>query len=360
MHTTHAIALGGWLLGWVLLWRVPRIRRGAAHDALGPVTVIVPARNEARRLPALLERLAPGLPANVRVLVVDDHSTDGTADVARRWPAVSVVPAPDLPPGWKGKPWACHTGAAAAPDGELVFVDADVRLTAPALLDAVAARRRDGGVVSIWPYHHVERPYEHLSALFNVVALMSLGAGSALPPRRMREAMGPVLLTSSADYRTVGGHEAVRGEITESLALGRRYADAGFDNHVYGGDADISLRMYADGFRALVEGWTKSVGPGAGAIHPFRMLGVSLWVFCSFGAWLWYGGLPKPWSVALSLLFAAQMYVMFRQVGRFGIVDALLFPLHTTFLALIFLWSLFRTHVLKRVSWRGRSYPSAP
>jgi 4,4'-diaponeurosporenoate glycosyltransferase len=215
-------------------------------------------------------------------------------------------------------------------------------------------------VLSIWPYHHVERPYEHLSALFNVLALMALGAGSALPPRRMREAMGPIFLTASADYRAVGGHAAVRGAVTESLALGRRFSDAGYDNHVYGGDRDITLRMYSEGLGALIQGWTKSAGPIVGAVHPLRFLGLGLWVACSLGAWTWYGGLPKPWSVALTALFAVQMYVMFRQVGRFGLLDALLFPIHTTFVILVFAWGFVRTHVLRRVAWRGRTYPTSP
>ena len=68
----------------------------------------------------------------------------------------------------------------------------------------------------------------------------------------------------------------------------------------------------------------------------------------------WAHGLPQIGSVVLTGLFAAQMWVLFRQVGRFGIVDALLYPVHVAFLTVVTVVGLFRAHVLRRVRWRGR------
>ena len=99
MFTPHWIALGGWLLGWILLWRVPRLPRSASDTPMAPVTIVIPARNEAQRLPGLLGPLTDGLPAVAQVVVVDDHSTDGTGEVAGRYPRVRVLSAPDLPAG---------------------------------------------------------------------------------------------------------------------------------------------------------------------------------------------------------------------------------------------------------------------
>ncbi len=74
------------------------------------------------------------------------------------------------------------------------------------------------------------------------------------------------------------------------------------------------------------------------------------------GAPLWVGGLPKPLSIALTALYVVQMGVLFRQVGRFGWIDALLYPVHAVFVTGVLAVGLVRTHVLRRVAWRGRSY----
>ena len=86
--------------------------------------MIIPARNEAHNLPRLLESLASQSVQPREVIVVDDGSTDDTAEIARRHGAEVLVSKP-LPEGWRGKPWACHQGAEAASGDLLCFVDAD-------------------------------------------------------------------------------------------------------------------------------------------------------------------------------------------------------------------------------------------
>ena len=76
MVTAHWIALVGWILGWVLLWRVPRLPRSAPEEPMAPVTIVIPARNEAQRIAGLLGPLTVGLPPAAQVIVVNDHSTD--------------------------------------------------------------------------------------------------------------------------------------------------------------------------------------------------------------------------------------------------------------------------------------------
>lgn len=357
MHTPHWIALGGWILGWILLWRVPRLPRRVPDSPMGPVTIVVPARNEAQRLPDLLGALTAGLPDTAQVVVVDDHSTDGTGDVARRYPHVQVLAAPALPPGWTGKAWACHNGARAAAPGDLVFLDADVQLRPDALARALAMRRERGGLVSVWPYHRAVRAYEHLSALFNVASFMAIGAGSLLRPRNLREALGPMVVTTTADYAKVGGHEAVRADVVEDLSLGRRYAEAGLPVEVLGGGGDVSFRMYGEGPLGLVEGWVKSFGCGIFAVSPVRVAGIIFWIVCAYGAFLWMGGLRSWPAYTLTAMFAVQMGVMFRQMGAFGWVDALLYPVHLVFFTLVFVVGIFRARVARRVRWRGRSVP---
>ena len=322
---------------------------------MAPVTIVIPARNEARRIPRLLGSLTDGLPSVAQVIVVDDHSTDDTAEVAARYPGVRVLFAPEVPVGWAGKTWACHTGAQAASPGDLVFLDADVEVRPEGLARALAMRRERGGLVSVWPYHRVIHMYEHLSALFNVTAFMGVGGGSLIPPRNLREAVGPMIVTTTMDYARVGGHQAVREDILEDLRLGRRYAEVGLPVAVLGGGTDVAFRMYGEGLLSLVRGCSRSLGRGTFVLSPIRIAGIVAWITCAYGAFLWASGLSRWPGIGLTVLFALQMGVQFRRMGSFGWVDAILYPVHLVFFTVVFLIGILNVRVFRRVHWRGRT-----
>ncbi|MDA1194467.1 MAG: glycosyltransferase [Planctomycetota bacterium] len=350
------IALGlAWLVGWVLVWRVPRLPRANGSEALDPVTIIIPARNEASSLPNLLGDLAAHRPPGARVLVVDDGSEDDTAAIARSFDFVEVITAEGLRDGWLGKTWACHTGARAAVGGTLVFLDADVRVHGDAIERAVRTRADRGGLLTIWPYHVPERPYEHASAIFNLVSMAAAGTGSLIPPRQGYAGFGPFMVTSKTDYDAVGGHEAVRGSVIEDFALSRRYGEAGHKVTNLGGGSDVTFRMYPDGFRSLLDGWTKNYGLGLFALPIVRLLAIIGWLTAGVGLYTLGGGVERHVSLRiLGGLYVVQFFLMFRMVGRFSVLCALLYPLQILFLVAVLLRSLWRTFVRKKVTWRGR------
>ena len=171
-----AVVAAGWLAGTLLLWRLRTLPPATDAGLAASVSVVIPARDEARNLPRLLASLAAQAEAPLEVIVVDDGSTDATVGVAAAAGA-TVVRAPDPPAGWLGKPWACHAGCRAASGERLLFLDADTWLSSDAVarLAGAHATHAPGGLLSVQPHHDVRQPYEHLSAICNVVPVMASG-----------------------------------------------------------------------------------------------------------------------------------------------------------------------------------------
>lgn len=342
---------------------------GCTQDpADSSVSVIVPARNEARSLPILLASLRASLVVPDQIIVVDDSSDDDTAAVAQAYGA-SVIAAEPLPPGWAGKPWACSTGAAAATSRTLVFLDADTWLSPTALGKLTLARGAAGGLCSVQPFHTPLRMYEELSALFNASAVLGCGwfgiRRSSHGTERAAVAFGPCIAVDRGDYESLGGHAAVQGSVIEDIALAQAFAAAGHPIDCWLGGRDVGFRMYPDGFRSLIQGWTKNIALGASQASRGAVAATTVWIGCLAGvavnaaadAVSWIGGGPfrnsAGWMIAYSAM-AVHLFWVLRRVGSFAIVTSLLFPLPLLFFLAIFGKSAVTIGRGRPAMWRGR------
>jgi len=354
-----ALVLG--LLGFVILWRIP-LCDDAGGTPADHLSIIIPARNEAHNLPALLGSIRAQSPQPGEVIVVDDGSTDGTAEVARSFGATVLSP-PPLPEGWGGKTWACQQGAEAAAGSLLLFVDADTWFEAEGLDRILSTQARTGGVLSTGPYHVVRKAHEQLSAFFNVI--MTAGIGSfTLPGLRLTKCglFGQMLLMSRADYFAAGGHAAVKGRILENLWFAEQFREMGLPLHCRGGRGVFSFRMYPQGIREVVDGWTKGFAAGAGQT-PFPLLmliicwisGLCLAALHLPGALVERGeGVAVGWMLLYAAL-AAQVYFQFRRIGSFHWTAALFYPVFLIFYFMVFTRSLLRNLLGKSNTWKGRT-----
>jgi 4,4'-diaponeurosporenoate glycosyltransferase len=306
------------------------------------VSLIVPSRNEAHNLPRLLESVAAQSQRPSEVIVVDDGSTDDTAEVARRYGAKVMISQP-LPEGWRGKTWACHQGAKAASGSMLCFVDADTRFDKPdGLLQLLDTWR--GGACSVCPWHAVERPWEHLSLFFNLNMVLGTVPDGLF---------GQVLLIDRESYWKAGGHEQVRDKVLENFRLAGHCREAGVPVCSAAGRGIISFRMYPGGPRDMIEGWTKGFASGAGQTSG-RLLGLIIsWftglILICIG--LFVSGFSWPW-MALYLMASFQVGIFARRVGDFRWWLAPLFPVALVFFFWLFARSARRSG--KPVTWKGR------
>lgn len=353
--STIVVLAGGWLAGLVLLWRV-RTPGAVGGGAPTSVSVVVPARDEAHNLPRLLTALQHQSASPLEVIVVDDGSTDDTAAVAAAHGAL-VVATEELPAGWVGKPWACATGVAGARGDVLLLLDADtwLGLDGVARLTAAQAELAPGGLLSVQPFHVTERPYEQLSAFPNVVSVLASGTAALRPARAPGVAFGPCLVTTAEALAAVGGFAAVAGESIEDIALARAFERAGRPVRCLGGGEVVRFRMYPDGLRSLVEGWSKNLSGGARRARLLPLLGAVLWVCAAVSAAIEVVLWSTPWAAVAYAAVAGQLAWMLRRLGSFRWWTSALFPVALAAFVALFVRSLVLRVVRRRVTWRGRS-----
>lgn len=240
------IALG-WLVVaiWAYLvlargffWRARLAPRSPAPSRYPSVVAVIPARNEAdgigRAVASLLDQDYPG---DFAVVVVDDHSNDGTAEVARvaaagRENRLTVVAARPLPSGWTGKLWALSEGVRqiVSPPELYLFTDADIthhRTNLAELVARLEAEQRD--LVSLMVKLHCESFAERflIPPFVFFFALLYPFAWSNDPLKSTAAAAGGCILVRRSAYDRIGGYAAIRGELIDDCALAREVKRGG-------------------------------------------------------------------------------------------------------------------------------------
>lgn len=325
----------------------PRLRAAAPTPERGRVSVLVPARDEAhnlrRTLPPLLAQGA------LEVIVLDDGSRDGTADLARRLGA-AVVDGQPLPGGWVGKPWACAQLAQAARGDILIFTDADVTWHAGALDAVLAELRRSGAdLLSVFPRQDNRTPGERLvtPVVDDIILTVFPAPLLRLAHPSASAANGQVMAFRRAAYRRIGGHGAVRGEVLEDVALSRRVKEAGGRLSLTLGKSFIGVRMYRS-YPESVRGFAKNALRLHGGQRALLVGNLALH-FAAYTLPL----LRRQWGlVALAWVQGAGVRWLTGRTRPADLLEALLMPLAPLPALPVVVSALRRT-----VAWKGRSYP---
>jgi 4,4'-diaponeurosporenoate glycosyltransferase len=356
-----------WFLGFIFLWKIPSLKKWNKLNSVSyKISIIIPARNEEKALGQLLHSIEQQTLKPHEIIVMDDQSEDATAEVARRAGCI-VMTSKDLPEGWTGKPWACWQGAHKATGDIFLFLDADTFLEPEGLSKIVSTHLEKGGLLSIQPFHKMKRRYERLSAIFNIIIMAGMNTFTPLGPKlKPTGAFGPCMICSREDYFIVGGHEKARGDVLESLAIGREFLKANRKVHCYGGKETISFRMYPGGLRSLIEGFSKGFGTGASAMSVVSLLMIVGWVFGGVGVTRQLvqsailGNMMDllGWFM-LDVLYIFQIYWMLFRIGNFGFSTALLFQIPLIFFVIVFAYSILRIFLVRKVRWKGRDVKTA-
>lgn len=346
----------GLVIGFLLLWNISLIPEASslAWPVL-EVSVIIPARNEEKNLPALLSSLMQSEPGPAEVIVVDDGSTDDTAKIAISFGATVLTSAP-LESGWRGKNWACHQGALAASSETYLFLDADTSFTPNGFQRLIAffCTLPPESALSVLPFHTTRKPYEELSLFFNL--LMAIGAGgfNSLDSPRL---FGQSLLIHRDLYSRSGGHASVRRYVLENLHFAPHLRSANGTPHTVSGRGTLLIRMFPHGLDQLRESWEKAFVSGAGATS-LVVLSLCIYWLSSAGSVALLAitglGFSHPIAIIFYLAFASQIAWMSRQIGTFRFITALLYPIPLLFYFFTFGRSAWLQRSRRFGTWKGR------
>ena len=223
-----AIWLGPWYFLLRSLSHRPSLRDYAPKSGR-PLSVIIPARNEAEVIEGCVRSILASTYAPLQVIVVDDRSSDGTAEIvagiARTDPRLKLVHGEALPERWFGKPWACVQGLRASTGEILCFTDADTTHEPELLARSVSAMEAmDATLFTVMPTQLCLTWSERLilpQFFYVLIARFHPAVVNRTTNPRDGIANGQYIMMTRAAYERVGTHEKVKGEVAEDLALGQ-------------------------------------------------------------------------------------------------------------------------------------------
>jgi glycosyltransferase involved in cell wall biosynthesis len=348
-------------------------KQDAVSNPAVTVSVIVPARNEEASLGTCLKSLVEQTGVAFEIIVVDDHSIDGTRAIASSFASsgfassegnvkVRVVEALPLPAGWTGKNNAVTSGAHIAHGEWLLFTDADTIHLPGSLARALsAAQHHKAAMLSYSPEQIVKGFWEKaiMPVIFAELAITFRPAEVNSPNSSAAAANGQYILITREAYDAVGGHAAIAGNLLEDVALARLIKQSGRKIFFRFAPDAVRTRMYRC-FAQLREGWTKNLAllfPSSARLALLRMTefvlilaGLAIAIVASLRG--------QIRSATISALLATILYSLFiMRIRRAH------FPWDATLAAIfglpLFSYLLLRSkifHQRKRIQWKGRTY----
>ena len=373
-----------WVLGPIVTIVRAQFSRSLDEEPTEPprdvplVSIVIPARNEAHNIRRCVESALASSYPRLEVIVVDDHSTDGTGEIvaamAARDARLRVLIPDPLPADWFGKQWACAAGAATARGELLGFFDADT-WQAPELVTrvvhAMTSRRSD--LLSVAGTQELGSFWERMVQPQIFTIMLQRFGGTELVNRSryasQKIANGQCLWVRRAAYDEMGGHAAVRHEVAEDLALAQHFFRAGRTVSLVLGLDQLSTRMYTS-FAELVEGWGKNIYAGGRKAMPLGAVGRAIYPFLLLTPALF--GLVPPIVLLLALLgVVGPAALLWSSIAtganlvwwllvyawlRLSPMYALLHPLGSAAVLYIALFAIARG---RRVRWKEREYRAA-
>ncbi|NPV13728.1 glycosyltransferase [candidate division WOR-3 bacterium] len=333
------------------------------------VSILIPARNESETIGRCIASLLAQDYSDFEVLVLDDHSEDGTGRVLAEFadPRLRVLNGKPLPDGWTGKTWACQQLADAATGELLLFTDADTVFRADTVTQTVYAMAQTGAdLITALIRNYVPTLGEKTTVPFlfwSIISILPLGiAYRWRTSQALVAANGKFMLFRKLSYQLIGGHKEVRTEAAEDIALARRIKKAGMRWRMIDASDCVSTRMY-EGLISELKGFSKNFF----AIFDYRLI-PALFVWCWMLLITWHPllevgiGVSRAdfngqfYAAVVTVLLAVIIWTIVALKTKLPSKIILFYPLTMTIASGLGFASILLT-ILGKTSWKGRMLP---
>jgi len=364
-----------------ILWVEHHLNFGAPipvspPDPVGPlISILIPARNESRNIRRCIDCVRAQTHTRFECIVIDDHSTDDTADIVCEYaaldPRIRLLRSKPLPEGWVGKSHALAQGAKAAQGEWLCLLDADT-FAAPELLASTLHEARVRGVdlLSILTNQELLGFWERVISPVAFSGLVLVYDLKRINDPRRPDAManGQFILIRRKVYSETGGHHALAGSILEDRAIAETVKRAGHTILLIDGRALASVRMHTS-LKEIWESWVKTIYPGlrekpemvlylAGAFIIGAVVFPVWWIAALIGLIL-----VRTLPAFLIFLEATAFWVYFLRNRVIDLASykipaayALTVPVGIIYFSSMMLDSYFRVRSGRGLNWKGRTY----
>ena len=347
--------------------RVGRLDRlSAGRPRPDKISVIIPARNEEKDLAASLRSILDQEGVDLEIIVVNDHSTDGTEEIlealAGTEPRIKVIHDPPLQNGWLGKCNAMQAGSSFAVGDYLLFSDADI-IHDPKLFVTARQLMDDEGydLLSFFPLFVIEPFWEHVIMPMYFFGFAKVYSSQGLEDPRSPEAVaaGAFMLVKTQVFQSIGGFEPIRSEMADDVALARVIKKHGGRVGFRLAPEWLRVRLFKNNHEAFW-GTTKNV---LMAVEGQIWLALPLIVLTALIFWtpvytLAAGILESnPLFISLGLLLYVLQYAslfLTRRVMSFSPLKLLFFPLVVIVVFFCVSRAFYYYMVKGAVIWRGR------
>lgn len=321
------------------------------------VSILIPARNEARNLGTLLNSLIQQTYRHLEIIVYDDESTDQTPQIINHYrnkdARISLIKGQALPHGWTGKNHACYRLGQQARGDYLLFLDADVWLRNNAIHQALYHMETHSlDLLSIFPTQITKTWGEHLTVPLLPYVLLSflplITVKKAKSPF-LAAAVGQFMMFNAQHYHQHQWHKQVYNHITEDLSISRLMKSGGYKTSIILGKDHIFCRMYRN-YREGLQGFSKNIRQ---ALMNNSILLTGLLIYLVFGGLLITLSLPLPF-LFLYLGIIGLIKTLTAKLSRQPVIMNILLHLPQIITLFVIGMMAFRNKKRNGYLWKGR------
>jgi chlorobactene glucosyltransferase len=343
------------------LFTAPIIKSSQSDQKSNPyISVLIPARNEELNIGKCLDHLVKQDYSNIEILVLDDHSTDRTAQIVESYSQknqnISLFKGDELPEGWLGKNWACYQLSKHAKGNYLLFIDADVELRTKAISSVLKDMTQSKvKLISIFSTQIIRSLGEWVIVpLMNwlLLAFLPLKLVYSNKSKSLVAANGQFMLWERKTYSDIGGHQIIKDKVVEDMEFARISKINNIRIKTMLGGKLIYCRMY-NGLIEAVKGFSKNFFPGFDVNSFIFLLIITFSIVIFFLPFLLVFN-QILFLIPIAFIFLIRVFISIISKQNL-LINILLHPVQMIFMFLIGIKSLINSKFGK-IEWKGRHY----